>query len=37
MLAAQKWKKFNVYPTQNFKFDWKVALPVVDFYPRMLF
>ena len=24
-------------PTRNLKFDWKAALPVVDFHPRMLF
>ena len=37
MLVARKWKKFNVSPTQNLKFGWKVALAVVGFHPRMLF
>ena len=37
MLVARKWKQFNVSPTKNLKFDWKAALPVVDFHARMLF
>ena len=37
MLVARKPKKLNVSPTKNLKFDWKVALPVFDFHPRMLF
>ena len=37
MLVAPKSKKFNVSPTWDLKFDWKAALPVVDFHPRMLF
>ena len=37
MVVARKRKNFNVSPTKNLKFDWKAALPVVDFHPRMLF
>ena len=37
MLVASKSKNFNVSLTQNLKFDWKPALPVVNFHPRMLF
>ena len=37
MLVALKSKRFNVSPASNLKFDWKAALPVVDFHPRMLF
>ena len=37
MLIAHKQKNVNVSSTLNLKTDWKAALPVVDFHPRMLF
>ena len=38
MLIAKKKKKINVSPTlSDSKSDWKAALPVVGFHPRVLF
>ena len=36
MLVARKSKKLNVSLTQNLEFDWKTALSVDDFQPRIL-
>ena len=35
--VSQKKKKKDVPLTWNLKFDWKAALPVVDFHPIMFF
>ena len=37
MLVARKAKSFNVSPAWICKLDWKAALSVADFHPRMLF
>ena len=36
MLVVGKSKTFNVSLALNLKFDWKAALRVVDFHPRMI-
>ena len=36
-VVTRKPKNINVSLTLNLKLDWNAALPVVDFYPRMLF
>ena len=36
MLVARKPKTFDVSPTWNLKFDWKAALPVIEFHSRIL-
>ena len=37
ILVAPNAKNLDVSPTYNVKFDWKAALQVADFHPRMLF
>lgn len=37
MLLAHKLKNFDVFPSYNLKFDWRVTLPVVEFGSKMLY